>query len=323
MLLLLLCNAISLSAQHIALPEALQLLNASPRQMHQVLGRKGYQQQEFRSTDIIYYAANDSLGFYTIKKMQHPYGAMLVLCTSVTTTEAQWHNSLHAAGFVLLTYNDNGKRYAKANLTVTVQGSAQPEGIIVTVENRHLPRRKDIRYAEDLLAFNSHQQLEHVFGTGNVVHDSFVHNDGGEEPCSVLYPNTPLEAVFLWKDAMNGYGLQQLRVGGNRHTKKAREQSATIAQSNWMSRQGVYPGMRLLQLERHHGQLLSICPGNTVCAHSGGFIDFTQLGLELSCIYCPDDATETTHFAAAPTNLHNSMFVATLILRPSNTSPAY
>lgn len=302
------CYSALVFGQELALPEGLQLLHSADKQSRQLLIRKGF----YQLNNFSFTASTDSTGVCTVTKTKHPYSTVV----AITQPQANnWEHGLLLAGFEKTALSGGATRYIKDDITVLL--TPAPPVVNIVVEKRNLPGKKEIRYAEDLLAFNSHRQVARIFGNDLVVRDSLVHADGTLEPCTVLMPNTAWEVIFIWTDKLHNYGLQQIRIGGNRHTQTALQQNGAVAQSNWISRQGVYPGMRLWQLEQHHGQPLRICSGTQLCATEKGRIDFRQLNLELRCLYCPDAPQKTPVFTATPTDPYNSMFVATLILQPA------
>ncbi|RYD82144.1 MAG: hypothetical protein EOP84_09900 [Verrucomicrobiaceae bacterium] len=76
----------------------------------------------------------------------------------------------------------------------------------VEVERALLPKLKDIEFAEDLLPIASHEFLVSVFGPGNVSKDEFHYTEEEVNRCSVIFPNTPREVIFIDELPKTGTG---------------------------------------------------------------------------------------------------------------------
>ncbi len=105
--------------------------------------------------------------------------------------------------------------FQKKDITITAAATEGEAGqrYLVSIEKRALPRVKDLRFAEDLLTFNSHQHLVVAFGAQNVHKDLFYKSDGTTANCSVIYPGSSREVVFLWQDTANFFQLDCLSMG--------------------------------------------------------------------------------------------------------------
>ena len=57
------------------------------------------------------------------------------------------------------------------------------------------PNAKDIAYADDMLAFTSHEALAYYFGKKNVKTDVYFFTDNQVNRCSVLFVNTSRQVV--------------------------------------------------------------------------------------------------------------------------------
>jgi len=116
-----------------------------------------------------------------------------------------------------------------------------------------LPLATTIHYAEDLLQFSSHEYLVSVFGEKNVKKDLYYFSEKEINKCSILFPRTKRQAVFIWKDEANLCQLSSVIIGGNIPTANSINYKEVIAENNWMSKDGVYLGMSLNNLSKLNG----------------------------------------------------------------------
>lgn len=120
-------------------------------------------------------------------------------------------------------------------------------------QEEDLPSLSSIRFAEDLLKFTSHEYLLAAFGEKNVRSDLYYFSASQINKCSILFPNTKRQAVFIWKDETNLCGLSSILIGGNMTTSSAINYNEVIAENAWRSREGLYSGMSLSTLARLNG----------------------------------------------------------------------
>jgi hypothetical protein len=195
-----------------------------------------------------------------------------------------------------------------------------------SVERKALPRARDIQFAEDFLQLTSHEYLATVFGAGNIKQDKFYFSEKEVSPCSVLYPDTRMQVIFIWNDEENRRDPAFILVGGQLQAGNALPNSGQVAQNVWQSRQGIYAGMSLNELQRLNGNSINIWdwesdrPG-VVSEKNTGTVDFKNLHLVLNCLDC----TEAQY--AAKSKLLNSeevlregrrVYVSSIIVLPKN-----
>ena len=63
---------------------------------------------------------------------------------------------------------------------------------------RKMPAK--IKYAEDLLQFDSHEFLTSFFGKQNVKKDLYYFSEKELQKCSVLFSGSRYQVVFVWGD---------------------------------------------------------------------------------------------------------------------------
>lgn len=189
--------------------------------------------------------------------------------------------------------------YQKKNYTVTVfknvDAMTDKTCYNVHVQTKNLPKAKEVRYAEDLLQLSSHEYLATVYGEANVQKDVYINLDGKRQACSVLFPGTTSEAVFIWNDPKSYRNLYSLHLGGHSYTESSLQYKRPVLQNKWVTRQGFYSGMSLHELDRINGKEISFYGwdwnrGGTLADGNKGNIDFDKVGFILSCLNCNDDA---------------------------------
>src|SRR4029079_5314379 len=92
----------------------------------------------------------------------------------------------------------------KAITVQTMVGKDEKAGLYTfLITRKEIPARAGIQYAEDLLRFDSHEYLVSCYGEINVKKDVYVFSANESKKCSVLFPNTDAQAVFIWEDEAN------------------------------------------------------------------------------------------------------------------------
>jgi hypothetical protein len=152
-----------------------------------------------------------------------------------------------------------------------------------------LPLLASIHYAEDLLQFSSHEYLVGVFGEKNVKKDLYYFSEKEINRCSILFPRTKRQAVFIWKDEANLCQLSSVIIGGNIPTANSISYKEVIAENNWMSKDGVYLGMGLNNLAKLNGNDFKFYGKNSefpfmVLPENTGAVNFKKNVVVLGCL---------------------------------------
>jgi hypothetical protein len=188
-----------------------------------------------------------------------------------------------------------------------------------------LPKPKEIEFAEDLGVFTSHEYLRYYFGEANVKTDVYYLSETEVAKCSILFPNTSRQVVFLWEDEVNNAKLYRIYVGGQLASETSRYFDHTIAENVWETESGVRPGMSLYNLRMmndaafnfHGGKStntgLIIADGNT------GKIDFKKETIILGCLNCTDNQFARQSVVNSDEALADEriLFVLTVIIDPN------
>jgi hypothetical protein len=107
--------------------------------------------------------------------------------------------------------------------------------------------------------------------------------------CSILFPNTKRQAVFIWKDEINLCELSYILIGGNMTTAGSVNYKDVIAENAWMSKEGIYSGMSLGNLARLNGNDFKFYGKNSefplmVVPENTGNINFKKNVVVLGCL---------------------------------------
>jgi hypothetical protein len=223
----------------------------------------------------------------------------------------------------------NGKLpafYQRGNITIfpVVKTEGEKTTYGFTIERKQLPKGNEILYAEDLLQLTSHQYLSSVFGTTNVKKDFFYFSEKDISKCSVLFPNTSLQVIYIWKDATNNKDISYIMIGGELRSKSSEAFEKAIEMNKWRSKQGVYLGMSLRELEKlNNGPIKfygweSDQPG-IIYPKNKGSINFKSLGVQLNCLDCNEDKYYSNSNLINSTDViqqNGRVYVSTLVLMP-------
>jgi len=213
----------------------------------------------------------------------------------------------------------------KDNFLVNISIEVKDSTTLFTclLERKELPRAKDITYAEDLLNVSSHEYLCLLFGKDNVKKDVFYYSPTEMNKCSILFPNTNREVVFIWHDETNYRQTAFLVIGGNSKTNSSSNFNQQIEQNAWRSRQGLYTGMSLAELQILNGKELRfyswhldqagmLAPKNT------GQIDFTRIDIVLNCLNCNENRFQQVNVINSENAIseNRKIYVSTMIILP-------
>ena len=194
---------------------------------------------------------------------------------------------------------------------------------VFSARKQELPKPKAIEYAEDLIVFNSHEYLRFYFGDDNVKKDIFYLSDTKIGKCSVLFPNSDKQIVFLWADEINNRDLNKIYIGGQLMAESSLNYDKNVAENIWRLRNGIHSGMSLYALRLLNDASFNFNAGNSansglVFTDSTGKVDFKSAGIILSCMNCSD----TKYLKQPVLNSDDAiaeeriLFVHTIILDP-------
>lgn len=192
---------------------------------------------------------------------------------------------------------------------------------------RLLPKMKDILAAEDLLQLDAQQYLEAIFGKENVKTDLFYFTETESNKCSVLFPNSSKEAIFVWNDESNLKDLAFILIGGSLKPRDKLDNINAVAPNAWHSRQGIYCGMSLREIQLLNKQPVRFYSWQTESAGylapgNKGLLDFDHLGIIFNCLNCafPQKSHEAVLDSKYAMEADLKVFVNSMIILPSKKS---
>jgi hypothetical protein len=215
-----------------------------------------------------------------------------------TSSRAEFNENcakLKKAGFMIscLPGNENhdDQFFQKKNFTVTT-GTTIEEDILyyrIFLQKKELLTADQVQYSEDLLKFDSHEYLASFFGEQNVKKDLYYFSEKELRKCSVLFPNTSRQALFIWNDQDKYMDLSYILISGVLPTVSAVQYSNFISQSKWFSKEGLYAGMSLYEVLQLNNEDFTFYGRNSevsfmVDPNSRGNIDFKKTGIMLGCV---------------------------------------
>lgn len=219
--------------------------------------------------------------------------------------------------------NDSSLFFQKNDITVKVSDELQDELRIYRfrIDRKEMPA--SVKYADDLLAFDSHENLAYVFGRENIKKDMYFFSDKEVNKCTVLFPNTNRQVIFMWEDQANYRKPSFILIGGSLRAESSTDFNEAISMSKWRCKSGLYPGMRLQELVDLNESDFNFFGSNSEFAlmavpEKKGDIDFKRTGILLGCFNCNNSSTVQTEKVSAENALNNNLqlYVLSVILVP-------
>jgi hypothetical protein len=199
---------------------------------------------------------------------------------------------LTAEGFFCGNDNDTMDRmlYQKRNILVRVNKKEKEDTLYsFFFAEAELPDPNKIEYAEDLLQFYSHEYLLTIFGEKNVIKDVYYFSEKEIAKCSVLFPKTSRQVVFIWEDQVNLLKPSFLIVGGNTNNGSSVNYDGVVGENVWSSKTGVYSGMSINSLVKLNGNSFKFYGKNSespymILPENTGSLDFKMNRVVLGCL---------------------------------------
>ncbi len=161
---------------------------------------------------------------------------------------------------------------------------------LIEAYKKNIPDPRNINYAEDLLNLDAHEYLVAAFGKSNVKADSFMFSKTMTGKCSVIFPNTSHQAIFIWKDQENLKDIAFIIIGEQLQHEGNNNVNAVML-SRWRSNQGLYCGMSLKEVQNLNKQPVSFYNWRTESAgflapSNKGEINFSKIMPVFNCMNC-------------------------------------
>lgn len=119
---------------------------------------------------------------------------------------------------------------------------------------QHLPSSKRTLFVDDLLQFTSDEYLAAYFGRNNVRKDQFFFSEQEINKCSVLFPNTPNQVIFVWANNDAQKDILQVMVGGSTRSENVIGHTGVGFSNMWRFNGGITTHMRLDDLLKATGE---------------------------------------------------------------------
>ncbi len=216
--------------------------------------------------------------------------------TYITSLKNEFTESLKAlkeSGFFCGNENDiDSILFQRKSISVLANIIKEPAGdtlYSLLFNQQELPSPEKIVFAEDLLQFYSHEYLVSVFGEKNVIKDVYYFSEKEIVKCSVLFPKTGRQAVFIWEDETNFCKPSYIVVGGNMNTGSISSYDGVIDENVWNSKEGIYSGMSLNSLLRLNGNSFKFYGKNSkspymIVPENTGVLNFKSNRVVLGCL---------------------------------------
>jgi hypothetical protein len=229
----------------------------------------------------------------TIEAFQTKNRLSFTYSTSLKDEYIENVNALKQAGFFCGSWKDTGSLlFQKRDIIVKgcIHAEADEDTIYSLFFNHmELPSPEKIQFAEDLLQFYSHENLVSVFGEKNLIKDVYYFSEKEISKCTVLFPKTSRQAVFIWEDQENFCKPAYLIVGGNTNNASSANYDGLIDENVWRSKEGIYSGMSLHSLIRLNGTSFKFYGKNTeapymILPENTGVLNFKKNRIVLGCL---------------------------------------
>ncbi|MEP7144817.1 MAG: hypothetical protein ABI707_18175 [Ferruginibacter sp.] len=182
-----------------------------------------------------------------------------------------------------------------------------------------------VKYAEDLLQFDSHELLVSFFGEPNVKKDMYYLTETELRKCSVLFSGTRYQVVFVWGDENNLNNLAYVLIPHVLPTAGAEKNNGIVGNNEWQFQNGMYQGMAIKELLRLNETDFDIYGSESELAfmvkpEESGKIDFHKTAVMLSCNNCDDIKMFNKRIVSALDVAKKDlpMYVNDVIIYPSN-----
>lgn len=294
-------------SQSVTVDELLSLSSLSPQNCDNYLEKKGFSDKRrsiignatgftFNQNKIL--NANDSQSVSrSVVLYKKDDIRSLVLHTSSWEEYMDGRNRLKKMNFYFGAANDTSTSvplvFQKGSITVQACSGTEEGKLVYTflLNRKDIPDPGNVRYAEDLLKFDSHEYLVSCFGETNVKRDVYFFSEKESKKCSVLFPNSSEQAVFIWDDENNFRKLSYILISGTPTTPDAIQYSGSFSQNKWVLKNGIYPGMRIGDLLKLNANDFKFYGNESefsmmVEPRVTGNINFKWIGIGFNCFNC-------------------------------------
>lgn len=184
--------------------------------------------------------------------------------------------------------------FQKGNITVETKHELNGDETVYSfvLKKKEYPDPRSIRFADDLLNFNSSEYLSGFFGASNLRQDLYYFSENDLRKCTVLFPNSNRQAVFVWKDQKNLKDLSCIIISDILPTVDGKHyEGALLGNNHWVLKNGIHCGMTLKELLMLNKNDFEIYGKRSEFAYmikpeKNGELDFSASGVTLNCPGC-------------------------------------
>lgn len=281
-------------AQFFTVAEFENLLHETAKRQENFLKKKGFEKQGGFNTGSAVFEKKEQIDLQWVVRSctirSTPLATEIVLTTPYRQEAESFLQRLQTAGYFAPQPGPNtAVLYQLREIAVYCNLQTQDRSSYqLRAVKKNLPEAKNLLFAEDLLQLTTHEHLAAVFGAANVKRDVMYFSDVLKKNCSIIFPNTNRQAVFIWKDDNNYCDIDYLIIGAQLGGDATAE---AIPLSAWRSAQGVYCGMSLNELVSLNQSPISFYNWRTADAgflttRNKGQIDFSRIKPVLNCLNC-------------------------------------
>jgi hypothetical protein len=284
----------------VSLKDITGLLELNPNKLESHLQKKGFKRSFLPDNNAIGYSQSkfdkkDSIEIYrNFEILNHADNPGLLYSTSSKEEWLSFMNEMRMGGFHFIEPGDTCKTmlYQKEEWLMSCTRKMIDTTWMYSIQanKKMIPDARNIGYAEDLLTLNAHEYLVAAFGKSNVKTDSFMFSQTMTSKCSVIFPNTSHQAIFIWKDQDNLRDISFIIIGEQMHNESNKNVN-TVMLSRWRSSQGLYCGMSLKEVQNLNKQPFSFYNWRTESAgflapSNKGEINFSRIMPVFNCMNC-------------------------------------
>lgn len=220
---------------------------------------------------------------------------------------------------------DSNFFFQKEDMTVHVNEELRDEVkmFCFRLEKRPVPTKSSVRFADDLLVFDSHEKLVAMFGQGAVKRDMYYFSEMDSSRCSVLFPNSNRQAIFIWEDQANYRMLSFLMIGGGLRAESSSGFNQAVSLNTWRCYSGLYTGMRLpeiLNISESDFNFYGYQSEFAMMAvpEKKGNMDFKKTGVTFGCLNCSNEPLVKREKISAEAALEAGLrlYVLSIVLIP-------
>jgi len=334
------CPALSIAqTRSLTVDDLLSLSSLSPQSFDNYIVKKGFAVKRRSIVEnamgYTFYQNRTTLGKDSLPIMRYVdlYKKDDAWCISLHTSSPdeyiEGRNRLKRMNFYSDAANDTNINipllFQRKAITLQASSSMESGGPVYTfiLKKKELPGPASIQFAEDLLRFDSHEYLVSCFGEKNVKKDVYIFSGTESKKCSILFPNSNKQAVFIWDEEGNYRKLSYILISGTLSTSEAAQYSGSFSQNKWVLKNGIYPGMRIGDLLRLNSNDFKFYGNQSeysmmVEPKVTGSINFKWIGIGFNCFNCDRSAIMDKSKVSAKDAVDNNLalHVSYIMIKP-------